>query len=101
MTKEIVEKDDLVKVVELSPDTSSAPFLKTVYNSPNEEYVSREHRKEWAAIGMLGKLKVRDDGSCEVNGFCKANDDGIATSSNSGYRVIKRVSENIVLVLVK
>lgn len=101
VTKEIVEKDDVVKVVELSPERiEKRPIYNLIWN-PNEEYISREHRKEWAAVGMLGKLKVRDDGSCELNGFCKPNDDGIATLNKSGYRVIKRVSENIVQVLLK
>jgi hypothetical protein len=65
------------------------------------EYISREKRKEWSAIGMMGKLFVRDDGTCIVDGYCKSNDNGIATSSESGYRVMKRVSENIVQILIK
>ena len=69
--------------------------------NPNEEDIDKTALLLYGAVGMLGKLKVRNDGSCEVNGFCKPNDDGIATSSNSGYRVIKRVSENIVQVLLK
>jgi hypothetical protein len=66
-----------------------------------EDYVDRNERKEWSAVGMMGKLLVRDDGSCVVNGYCKSNDEGIATISESGYRVMKRVTENIILVLVK
>lgn len=101
VTKEIVEKDDVIKVVELSPARIEKRPMHNPKWNPNEEYTSREHRKEWDAVGMLGKLKVRDDGSCKVNGFCSPNDDGIATLSNSGYRVIKRVSENIVQIIVK
>ena len=40
------------------------------------------------AICMLGKLLVYDDGTCEVGGYCKPNKDGIATKSESGYRVM-------------
>lgn len=101
VTKEIVEKDNIVKVVELSPERiDKRPMYNPKWN-PSEEYISREHRKEWAAVGMLGKLFVRDDGTCVVNDFCKSNEDGIATLSKSGIRVIKRVSENIVQVLFK
>ena len=67
-------------------------------------YVPREQRPEWSAVGMMGKLLVHDDGTCVVNGFCKSNDSGIATSTTStttGYRVMKRVSENIVQILIK
>jgi len=67
----------------------------------SQEYKPREERPEWSAIGMMGKLLVRDDGTCQVNGYCKSDNDGIATSSENGYRVMKRVSENIIQILVK
>lgn len=66
-----------------------------------KEYVNRSDRKEWDTIGMLGVLHVRDDGTCKVNGFCKVIDGGMATSASTGYRVIERVTDNIVKVLFK
>lgn len=69
-----------------------------------KEYVPRKLRKEWSAVGMLGVLSVRDDGTCKVNGYCKCSDNGIATAAERGtdtYRVIKRVSENVVKVVLK
>ena len=68
---------------------------------PDKEYVSREDRPEWAPVGMMGKLVVVDDGSCEVNGFCKAGINGIATKADNGYRVMKRIDETHILVLVR
>ena len=68
---------------------------------PESSYTFRDSRKEWDTVGMMGVLPVRDDGTCQVNGFCKCTGGGIATSSESGYRVIKRVSENIVKVVLK
>lgn len=65
------------------------------------EYIPREQRTEWSPVGMLGKLLVRDDGTCEVNGYAKVSDGGIATKSDIGYRVIKRVDENIVQIIFK
>lgn len=60
VTKEIVEKDDVIKVFELSPARIEKRPMHNPKWNPNEEYTSREHRKEWDAVGMLGKLKVRD-----------------------------------------
>lgn len=76
------------------------PVLNPDWN-PEEEYIPREKRPEWAAVGMMGKLLVRDDGTCEINKCCKPNNDGIATAAETGFRVMKRVSENIVQILVK
>ena len=81
----------------------SHPVLNPEWDG-QEIYTPRSDRQEWAAVGMMGKLLVRDDGTCVVNGFCKPNDDGIATPSVTtvnSYRVMKRVGENIVQILVK
>ena len=66
-----------------------------------QEYIGRENRKEWSAVGMVGVLPVRDDGTCEVNGYCKVADGGIATQANNGYRVVARVADNIIKVLFR
>ena len=76
------------------------PKLNPVYN-PKRKYTARSSRKEWDVVGMLGKLTVYDDGTCEVNSFCKVGDNGCATKSESGYRVIKRISNNIIQVLFR
>ena len=67
----------------------------------SQPYVPREDRPEWSAVGMLGKLRVHDDGSCQVNGFAICNDEGIATSSITGYRVTKRINDHIVEVIFR
>lgn len=66
-------------------------------------YIEREFRPEWSAIGMVGVLSVYDDGTCQVNGYCKCTNGGIATATEerSGYRVIKRVTDNIVKVVFR
>ena len=68
---------------------------------PEQEYVSREDRKEWSPVGMMGKLVVIDDGTCEVNGYCKAGVNGIATKANDGYRVMARIDDTHIRVLVR
>ena len=70
------------------------------YN-PDEEYIQRENRPEWSTVGMLGVIAVRDDGTCSVNGFCKLSEGGIATSANDGYRVIARITDNIIKVIYR
>lgn len=69
------------------------------------EYTQRMDRKEWDTVGMLGVIPVRDDGTCEVNGYCKVKDGGIATRCDifgaNSYRVISRVSKNVVNVVFR
>lgn len=74
--------------------------LNPLFDS-TKEHIERRFRKEWSAIGMLGVLTVRDDGTCKVNGFCQVTKGGIATNSNKGYRVIKRVAKNIIKIVFK
>lgn len=72
---------------------------------PDELYIPREERPEWSAIGMVGVLSVYDDGTCQVNGYCRCGDGGIATLAEERtfdtYRVIQRISDNIIKVVIK
>lgn len=70
---------------------------------PEKEYARRSDRPEWDTVGILGKLHVRDDGTCAVNGYAAVGIDGIATASaeKTNMRVMKRITDNIVLVLLK
>ncbi len=74
--------------------------LNPDYDS-EQEYISREDRKEWTSIGLMGKLVVIDDGTCEVNGYCKAGVNGIATKADDGYRVMARIDDTHIRVLVR
>lgn len=70
---------------------------------PNVEYIPREERKEWSAIGLLGKLYVNDDGTCTVGGYAKVSANGIVTVSETrtNMRVMKRITDNIIFVMMK
>lgn len=68
---------------------------------PDRLYTPRAERKEWAAVGMLGVLLVRDDGTCQVNSYCKVADGGIATANKTGWRVIARVNEHLVKIVYR
>lgn len=77
--------------------------LNPIYDK-TKYYLSREIRPEWDPVGMVGVVPVFDDGTCQINGFCKVKSNGIATSCNRGvdtYRVIKRVNENLVKIVLK
>ena len=81
-------------------ETIKAPVVNPNYD-PDQEYTKRADRPEWSAVGMMGKLYVRDDGTCQVNGFAKPIN-GVATASTSGtMRVIERVSDNVIRVVIK
>jgi hypothetical protein len=80
--------------------TEKKPKLNPNWD-PDREYIPRAKRSEWVAVGLIGQIRVRDDGTCEVNGYCKPNGEGIATKSDQGYRVMERTGPNQVLVLVK
>lgn len=81
-------------------ETIKAPVVNPDYN-PDQKYTKRADRPEWSAVGIMGKLYVRDDGTCQVNGFAKPIN-GVATASTSGtMRVIERVSDNVIRVVIK
>lgn len=67
-----------------------------------QEYIRRSDRPEWTAVGMMGKLVVEDDGTCEVNGWCTTGAAGAATASESRtrYRVMSRLDANHIRVLI-
>lgn len=68
---------------------------------PSIPYIQREDRPEWDTVGMIGVIAVRDNSTCQVNGFCKVGEGGIATTSDNGYRVIARVSGNVVKIVFR
>lgn len=76
------------------------PILNPLWE-PEKPCRSRMERPEWAAVGLVGKLLVRDDGSSVAGGYCMPNDDGIATNSQAGYRVLKRTDIDQILILFR
>lgn len=78
----------------------SQPVLNPRWNK-DELYIPRAEREEWVAVAIMGQVLVRDDGTCQENGYCMVNDRGIATTSNRGYRVMERTGANQVLILLK
>jgi trimeric autotransporter adhesin len=85
--------------------------LKTTVISPEYKpsipYVPRSARPEWAPIGLIGRLEVEDDGTCEKGKFCTLADDGkvtlwtLVSGKTLKWFVICRISTNIVRIIVK
>lgn len=104
-----IEEEIIIDVEKTDEETGEVKTVQEIAKRWKEKdtydttlpYIPRAKRKEWSAIGMLGVLSVRDDGTCEVNGYCKCGKNGIATKADAGYRVIKRINENIVKVILK
>ena len=85
-----VEKTRIDHVMKINPEWDSSL-----------EYKSREVRPEWSAIGMMGKLLVRQDGTLKAGEFCSPSIDGIATHSKSGYYVMKVINDGQALILFR
>lgn len=81
-------------------DESHNPIVSENYND-TLEYIPRGARKEYSKVGLLGQLVVQDDGTCKINGYCTASANGVATKSDSGYRVIKRIDETHIKIILK
>ncbi|MCL1700855.1 peptidase G2 autoproteolytic cleavage domain-containing protein [Lysinibacillus sp. Bpr_S20] len=100
-----VENDDGTVTSETIPKTRKdyIPKLNPNWN-PDEDYIPREERAEWDAVGITGQLLVRDDGTLFPNNFAKVGYlDGELTLSEepTNMRVMERVAENIVRVFIK
>lgn len=78
-----------------------APKQNPDYDT-TKTYTKRADRPEWQIVGMMGKLYVRDDGSCVVNGYADVVN-GIATKATgkTNMRVMERINDSIVRVLLK
>ena len=98
---EIPEKIDEETGEVITPARTTTQYVVNPDYNPDEKYIMRENRKEWGTVGLLGQVVVIDDGTCVVGGYCKPSHSGIGTASDSGYRVMKRIDENHIKVLVK
>ena len=100
-TTTIYNDDGTSEEKEISLGFFPEPRINPAYNE-NEEYVNRYWRPEWDAVGLMGKLFVRDNGNCQVGSYVKP-DNGIAIPSaeKTNMRVLKRVNDNVIQVLLK
>ncbi|MCI8748985.1 MAG: hypothetical protein HFH67_14180 [Lachnospiraceae bacterium] len=99
----------VITVKEEEKECMASTYVENEDYDRDKVYIHRADRPEWATVGLLGQLVCCDDGTCQVNGYCKCSQNGMATAATFGeggfqmpvYRVMERVSENLVKVLVK
>ena len=78
------------------------PILNPDYD-PEKQYIPREQRPEWAAVGLVGRLIVRDNGSCKAGEWVVGNN-GYAFPSLVGktnVRCLKRIDDTHVEVFIR
>lgn len=52
-------------------------------------------------VQLTMEIVAIDDSTCEVNGYCYPKENGIATKSDKGYRVMKRLDDTYIQILLK
>jgi hypothetical protein len=67
---------------------------------PSLKYTPRSLRNEWTPVTLMGKIYVRDDGTCVVGQKCSCGSGGIAVPG-TGWRVMSRKSANVIRILYK
>lgn len=86
----------------IDPETKDNLLINPEYDE-NMYYHTREERPEWDPIGMLGVIRVRDDGTCISGKYCTVDDYGRATRSDSptGYRVLSRINDEVIKIVFR
>ena len=94
------EKDDDGNII-VEEHTEEQLKVSKQYDN-TQPYIARDKRKEWVAVGLLGKLICIDDGTAEINGYVKPNENSIATYSEAKtkYRVMKRIDETHIQIVI-
>ena len=97
ISEEITDDDGNI----VAPAVTETRWILNPEYDPTQEYISRENRKEWAGVGLVGKLVVIDDGTCTAGGYCKPTDNGTATKSETGWRVLERIDSTHIRVFFR
>lgn len=103
--KEIIDKKTGEKIIKKVLITKAHHERKIKINpdyDSSKPYLKRSERSEWDVVGLLGKLVVLDDGTCKPNSYCKPSNNGIATATTTRtqYRVMNRLDDNHIKVLI-
>ena len=85
------EKDEFGGMVYELVDGRYLPKPSSTYN-PTQSYTPRRGRKEWAPIGLVGKLYVRSAQALTAGNKCSANSSGYAVSG-SDYHILRVIRQ--------
>ena len=105
------DQDLEMSYIKTQPYDHYVKVLNPLYDT-ERKYVKRSNRIEWVRVNILGKVIVRDDGTCVPGEYCtpKISEDysecGIATKYIDGmatpkFYVMSRVSDNSVMIQFK
>lgn len=94
---ETVEGDNVI------PAHTETRFIVNPDYDHTQKYIGRHERQEWTTVGTHGQLVVVDDGTCEVNHYCKVAANGAATKAEgkTEYRVTERLDETHIRIVIK
>lgn len=70
---------------------------------PEQQYIPRSARPEWSAVGLVGRLIVRDNGSCKAGEWVVGNN-GYAFPclvGKTNVRCLRRVDDTHIEVLIR
>lgn len=98
---EVPDEADKEGAVIIPAHTERRQKLNPGYDH-TRRYQPRSQRPEWDAVGLLGKLVAVDDGTCRVNGWAAVGGGGkaIASAERTKYRVLARLDENHVRLMI-
>lgn len=83
------------------PDENGDRQLSDDYE-PEREYIPRSKRREWAPVGMVGRLVIRDNGKCQPGGYVSARQGiGMPTFTETRARCIRRLDGSHVEIIVR
>lgn len=82
------------------PEYDADEYIINPEFNPDEEYIPRMKRAEYEAITRHGKITIYDGGKCEIDGYCRPGNDGVAIPAEDGFYVMDRVDENHIYVLI-
>ena len=71
------------------PKAIKTPQINSSYNA-SKVFIPRNEQDKWGQVGIMGKIWIHHDGTCNVGDFCKSNADGIATKADTGYYVLEK-----------
>lgn len=81
-------------------DENGEHILSDDYDKETE-YVPRSERSEWAAVGLVGRLIVTDNGECTPGGYVSArNGMAVPARTRTNTRCLKRADSTHVEVLI-
>lgn len=82
-------------------DDDGKPQLSDDYD-PEREYIPRSKRREWAPVGMVGRLIICDNGKCEPGGYVSARQGiGVPTFTETRARCIRRLDGSHIEIIVR